>query len=91
MAASGLPAPASATESPGVGSLPEQAPASATETHTVVAGESLWRIAEAENPEAHNAQIAERVAELIAANPEVHANPDLIFPGQILNIPGATS
>lgn len=52
---------------------------SAAETsHTVVRGDSLWKIA---------VKYQVGVSELIAANPQI-ANPDLIYPGQIITIPG---
>ncbi len=52
---------------------------SAAETsHTVVRGDSLWKIA---------VKYQVGLSELIAANPQI-ANPDLIYPGQIITIPG---
>lgn len=53
------------------------AASAAPATHTVVSGDSLWKIAV-------NYQIG--VSELIAANPQI-ANPDLIYPGQVINLP----
>lgn len=49
----------------------------APRTHTVVPGESFWKIA-----------VTYKIgcSEIIAANPQVK-NPDLIYPGQMLNIP----
>ena len=46
-------------------------------THTVVRGDTFWKIA-----------VRYRVgcSEIIAANPQI-VNPDLIYPGQVLNIP----
>lgn len=58
--------------------------------HVVTRGESLWAIAAAENPGATNAWIAQRVAEYVHANPSVQSNPDLIVPGQRLEIPETT-
>ena len=49
----------------------------AAETYTVVAGDSLWKIA---------VKYEVGLSELKAANPQI-ANPDLIYPGQILQIP----
>ena len=46
-------------------------------SHTVVKGDTMWKLAV-------KYQIG--TSEIIAANPQV-ANPDLIYPGQILNIP----
>ncbi len=50
---------------------------SAATSHTVVSGDSMWKIAV-------KYQIG--LSEIKAANPQI-ANPDLIYPGQILNIP----
>lgn len=47
-------------------------------THTVVKGDSLWKIA---------VKYQVGISELIAANPQIE-NPDLIYPDQIVNIPG---
>ena len=50
----------------------------ATQTqHTVVAGDSMWKIA---------VKYQAGVSEIINANPQI-SNPDLIYPGQKLNIP----
>lgn len=46
-------------------------------THTVVRGDTMWKLA---------VQYQVGTSEIIAANPQV-ANPDLIYPGDILNIP----
>ena len=54
------------------------APASAAGlTHTVVRGDTMWKLA---------VQYQVGTSEIIAANPQV-ANPDLIYPGDVLNIP----
>ena len=50
---------------------------SAATTHTVVSGDSMWKIAV-------KYQIG--LSEIKAANPQI-SNPDLIYPGQVLNIP----
>ncbi len=50
---------------------------SAATTHTVVPGDTLWKIAVKH-------QIG--VSEIISANPQF-SNPNLIYPGQIVNIP----
>ncbi len=50
---------------------------SATTYHTVVKGDTMWKIAV-------NYEIG--LSEIKNANPQI-ANPDLIYPGQILNIP----
>lgn len=50
---------------------------SAATSHTVVSGDSMWKIAV-------KYQIG--LSEIKAANPQI-TNPDLIYPGQILNIP----
>ena len=46
-------------------------------THTVVRGDTMWKIA---------VKYQVGTSEIIAANPQV-ANPDLIYPGQKLNVP----
>lgn len=51
--------------------------ASAATTHTVVRGDSLWKIA---------VKYEVGLSEIKAANPQI-ANPDLIYPGQVINIP----
>ena len=60
-----------------VGSGPEPAPPSSADTYTVQPGDTLWRIA---------MRYHTTVAELAALN---HIqNPNLIYPGQVLDIPG---
>ena len=51
--------------------------ASAATTHTVVRGDTMWRIA---------VKYEVGLSEIKSANPHIK-NPDLIYPGQILNIP----
>ncbi len=51
----------------------------AAQTYTVQPGDSLWRIA---------VRYQVGVSELISANPQLR-NPNLIYPGQQVNIPGA--
>lgn len=51
--------------------------ASAATTHTVVRGDSMWKIA---------VKYEIGLSEIKAANPHI-SNPDLIYPGQVLNIP----
>lgn len=46
-------------------------------SHTVVRGDTMWKLA---------VKYQVGTSEIIAANPQV-ADPDLIYPGQILNIP----
>ena len=46
-------------------------------SHTVVKGDTMWKLA---------VQYQVGTSEIISANPQI-ANPDLIYPGQILNIP----
>ena len=50
---------------------------SAATTHTVVSGDTMWKLA---------VRYEVGLSEIKAANPHI-ANPDLIYPGQILNIP----
>ena len=51
--------------------------ASAAETYTVVKGDSMWKIA---------VKYEVGLSEMKSANPQIK-NPDLIYPGQVLNIP----
>lgn len=51
--------------------------ASAATTHTVVRGDSLWKIA---------VKYEVGLSEIRAANPQI-SDPDLIYPGQVINIP----
>ena len=51
--------------------------ASASEIYTVVKGDSMWKIA---------VKYEVGLSEIINANPHIK-NPDLIYPGQVLNIP----
>ena len=51
--------------------------ASAAATYTVVKGDSMWKIA---------VKYEVGLSEIKAANPHIK-NPDLIYPGQTLNIP----
>lgn len=53
-------------------------PAAASLQHTVVSGDSMWKIA---------VKYQMGLSEIIAANPNI-VNPALIYPGQVLNIPG---
>lgn len=55
--------------------------ASAKTTHTVVRGDTMWRIA---------VRYEVGLDEIKRANPQI-TNPDLIYPGQVLNIPEADS
>lgn len=54
---------------------------SAASTHKVVSGDSLWKIA---------VKYQVGLSEIISANPQI-SNPDLIYPGQIINIPSTDS
>ena len=51
--------------------------ASAATTHTVVSGDSMWKIA---------VKYQVGLSEIKAANPQI-SNPNLIYPGQVLTIP----
>ncbi|MBQ7968426.1 MAG: SafA/ExsA family spore coat assembly protein [Clostridia bacterium] len=55
--------------------------ASAATTHTVVSGDSMWKIA---------VKYQVGLSEIKSANPQI-SNPDLIYPGQILTIPTTDS
>ncbi|MBE6716670.1 MAG: SafA/ExsA family spore coat assembly protein [Ruminococcaceae bacterium] len=48
-------------------------------THTVVSGDTMWKIA---------VKYEIGLSEIIEANPQI-ANPDLIYPDQVLNIPAS--
>lgn len=54
---------------------------SAATTHTVVSGDSMWKIA---------VKYQVGLSEIKAANPHI-SNPDLIYPGQVLTIPTTDS
>ncbi len=56
-------------------------PAAAATTHTVVRGDTMWRIA---------VKYEVGISEMKKANSHI-ANPDLIYPGQVLNIPTTDS
>ncbi len=56
-------------------------PAFAATTHTVVRGDTMWKLA---------VQYQVGTSEIIAANPQV-ANPNLIYPGDLLTIPTVDS
>lgn len=49
----------------------------ASKTHTVVSGDTLWKIA---------VKYQAGTSEIISANPQIK-NPDLIYPGQLVTIP----
>jgi nucleoid-associated protein YgaU len=57
------------------------APADATRTYTVVSGDSLSKIAKDQYGDAGKWQ------KIYTANKDTVSNPDLIHPGQVLNIP----
>ncbi len=54
---------------------------SAATSHTVVAGDSMWKIA---------VKYQVGLSEIKSANPQIK-NPNLIYPGQLINIPTADS
>ncbi|MBO4854156.1 MAG: SafA/ExsA family spore coat assembly protein [Oscillospiraceae bacterium] len=58
--------------------IPVSAAAAPGTTYTVVRGDTMWRIA---------VKYEIGISEIIAANPQIK-NPDLIYPGDKLNIPG---
>lgn len=55
--------------------------AAQTTTHTVAKGDTMWKIA---------TRYEVGLSEIKSANPHI-VNPDLIYPGQVLNIPGVDS
>jgi hypothetical protein len=59
----------------------------------VRAGDSLWSIAaDLSPPHSDNAQLAAFVARLYSVNrPTIGENPDLIYPGTVLRVPGGAS
>lgn len=58
--------------------IPASATIPAKATYTVVKGDSMWKIA---------VRYEIGISEIIAANPQIK-NPDLIYPGDKINIPG---
>lgn len=60
-----------------VGSLMLFPALAANQTHTVVSGDTMWKLA---------VKYQVGTSEIIQANPQI-SNPNLIYPGQILNIP----
>ena len=62
---------------------PYSAPAASTRTYTVVAGDSLSKIAKREYGDAQKWTV------IYDANRDKISNPDLIHPGQVLTIPSA--
>lgn len=71
--------PAMAAQAGGTGTTPQPgAPASPGGTHTVVQGDTLWDIAQANGVS---------LRALIDANPQIR-NPDLIYPDQLVHLPG---
>jgi len=64
-------------------SAPAPAGASVTRTYTVVAGDSLSKIAKKIYGDAG------RWKQIYEANKDTIKNPDLIHPGQVLKVPGA--
>jgi nucleoid-associated protein YgaU len=62
---------------------PAPAGAAVTRTYTVVSGDSLSKIAKKIYGDGR------RWKEIFEANKDKIKNPDLIHPGQVLNIPGA--
>lgn len=71
--------PASHAATPGAG--PAAGAQAAPGTHTVVRGDTLWDIAQANGVSLHS---------LIQANPQIR-NPDLIYPDQIVHLPGGAA
>ena len=65
--------------------------------YEVVEGDNLWNISKihladaADGEPPSNAEILEEVTDVVERNPEVIEDPDLIYPGQKIRIPGATT
>jgi len=64
-----------------LGSLMAVSVSAASLYHTVVRGDTMWKLA---------VKYQVGTAEIIAANPQI-SNPDLIYPGQVLQIPRLSS
>jgi LysM repeat protein len=75
-----IPAPGGAVVTPSVGSATPSVPVGVPTTYTVQQGEWLYQIAR---------KFGVSVAQLQTANPGV--NPNYLYPGQVLNIPGGTA
>lgn len=67
----------------GVAEVEDEAEGPEPRFHTVVAGESLWGIAEAALGE------GSRYMEIFEANTPMLSDPDKIYPGQVLRLPAA--
>ena len=67
----------------GVAEVEDEAEGPEPRFHTVVAGESLWGIAEATLGE------GSRYMEIFEANRPMLSDPDRIYPGQVLRLPAA--
>jgi LysM repeat protein len=77
----------SAVDAVAAADKPKAAAASAGETfHTVVAGDTLWKIAEKHYGHGHGA----KYTQIFEANKPLLSDPDKISPGQVLRIPGAS-
>lgn len=63
------------------GTVLTSAAQAASLSHTVVAGDTMWKLA---------VKYQAGTSEIIAANPQI-SNPDLIYPGQVLTIPQTDS
>lgn len=64
-----------------LGSLMAGSVSAAALSHTVVRGDTMWKLA---------VKYQVGTAEIISANPQI-SNPDLIYPGQVLQIPRQSS
>ncbi len=64
-----------------VSAIISSAGAASATTHTVISGDSMWKIA---------VKYQVGLSEIKSANPHIK-NPDLIYPGQVLTIPGTDS
>ncbi|WP_270367061.1 LysM peptidoglycan-binding domain-containing protein [Microbacterium algeriense] len=70
----------------------ESAPAAAAEQHTVVAGDTLWDIAEdATGDGANYHEIFEASKDTVQPTGHKITDPNLIYPGDVVTIPGAAA
>lgn len=70
----------------------EAAPAAAAEQHTVVAGDTLWDIAEdATGDGANYHEIFEASKDTVQTTGHKITDPNLIYPGDVVTIPGAAA
>ena len=73
-------------------SAPEAAPAAAEAQHTVVSGDTLWSIAEQSTGSGENFdEIFEATKDTVQSTGHQIADPNLIYPGDVVTIPGVAA